>query len=440
MQRYILPVLVLFTGCNQYQLFRVAGHVQTSFSNDVDILFVVDNSPSMYNEAGALGLNFNTFIEDLVAPESGQSTVTLGDAVDNYSEYVTHLGLFLDYQLAITTTSADPEGLIDPGDAGTLTGAPSIVSPDTTDDVEGAFRSNLLCDTTWWPSPCVSDDQEDCISYDPNYVCGQDPGDEITWEYLDCVCGSNWEQPGSGSGTEEGLEAAFLALCRATPNPPAACYADSQTGTSFWYGDESSNLGLLREGATTVVVIVTDEGDTSRRMAQGEEDPETYLDLLDLFENRVIMVVIGPHYESDTGAFLCAGEATSWGARRYIEATEATGGFYNYIVDQDDSGECVTTDFAQHLEDLGDLINQLTNVFSLQTLPDPATIRVFVDGDEVAEAICTTTDGIETCGDGWSYDVSINAVAFHGSTVPDYNAEVRIYYLPMEELPRDLPF
>ncbi len=43
-------------------------------------------------------------------------------------------------------------------------------------------------------------------------------------------------------------------------------------------------------------------------------------------------------------------------------------------------------------------------------------------------------------GDGWTYETGENSVYFHGTTVPDYNADVRIYYRPVSDLPRSLPF
>jgi hypothetical protein len=47
-------------------------------------------------------------------------------------------------------------------------------------------------------------------------------------------------------------------------------------------------------GSTIVVVIVTDEGDNSRRIEEGEADPSVYLDLFGEFENPVKFAVIGP--------------------------------------------------------------------------------------------------------------------------------------------------
>lgn len=444
----LAPVLlVAIPGCNQYEVFRVAGYEQASYSNEADILFVVDNSASMYEEASSLGLNFNTFIDNLVDPESGsvQVTETLEDAVGNYVQYVTDRGRFLDYQLGITTTSADPgDSVVDPGEAGTLVGPPYIISEDRTGDVAEAFRENLLCDTTAWPGACEGDDDEDCIPYDPNFECGDDPGDQITWEYLECVCGSDWNPSNPGSGTEEGFEAVYMALCRAVENPPAGCYDEL---SPFEEGeDELTNEGLIRDGAATIVVIVTDEGDNSRRLSQGTEDPEDYLELFDEFDTRLTFVVVGPNYDPDERTFTCnSGGGTTWGTLRYQYAADRTGGFYNYI-ETEVGDECEQTDFSAHLEDLGDLLNNLLNIFPLQAVPDPDTLVVFVDDVEIAEAeadcdpeATEATSDTVAC-DGWLYDPSDNAVTFYGSAIPDYNAEVRIFYRPLSDMPRSLPF
>ena len=41
---------------------------------------------------------------------------------------------------------------------------------------------------------------------------------------------------------------------------------------------------------------------------------------------------------------------------------------------------------------------------------------------------------------GWTYEASQNAVVFWGTAVPDYNADVQIYYRPLDGQPRVLPF
>jgi hypothetical protein len=65
-----------------------------------------------------------------------------------------------------------------------------------------------------------------------------------------------------------------------------------------------------------------------------------------------------------------------------------------------------------------------------------------VDGEEVGASLVTTDEesGTTTTGDGWTYDSAQNAIVFWGKAIPDYNAEVRIYYRPLEGKPRELPF
>ncbi|MBN1337577.1 MAG: hypothetical protein JXB39_16610 [Deltaproteobacteria bacterium] len=442
----VLAFLATLAGCNSYEMFRVAGYEQATFANDADILFLVDNSPSMFNEAAALGLNFGEFVENLVDPTSGSGMASdgLADAVDNYIIYVGQRGRFLDYQLAVTTTSADPENeVIDPGEAGTLVGTPSVISESTTQDVILSFSQAVMCNATCWPGPCVGSIKDNCIPYDPTYVCGEDPQGLISWEYLSCVCGSGWTPPENcGSGLEEGLEAARMALCRAVPNPPEGCYT---TPTGFETSFEGSNAGLVRENSTIIVVIVTDEGDSSRLLRTGDEDPAPYLDIFDQFDNAITFAVVGPAFDVESGDFNCnSGNATPVGTKRYIRVVEETGGFYAPI-EQQMGGECVTTPFSNHLNTLGELLNSLLNAFQLQSIPDVDTILVFVDGVQIERSACVDHCEAEAVadpvwGDGWTYLPSQNAIVFHGESVPDYNADVRIYYQPVSELPRSLPF
>ncbi len=67
---------------------------------------------------------------------------------------------------------------------------------------------------------------------------------------------------------------------------------------------------------------------------------------------------------------------------------------------------------------------------------------VFVDNKFVARAVETINEDTGETGfeDGWSYLAAENAVQFHGEAIPDYNADVRIYYRSLEGMPRELPF
>ncbi|MFH1467292.1 MAG: hypothetical protein ABIO70_23110 [Pseudomonadota bacterium] len=459
---FVVLSAVLISGCNRYEYFSLAGYEQASFQNEADILFIVDNSASMYDEASSLGLNFNAFVQRLVDPQEGTgvSTEGLGDAVDNYVLYTTQRGRFIDYQLSITTTSADPRDdadgdgdVIEAGEVGTLTSVPAVINEEDTEDVAAAFTESILCDTTCWPGECTGSQTDNCIPYDPYYECGDDPGGQVSWDYLDCICGAGWQPKECGSGNEEGLESALLALCRAAEDPPAACF--DHTGSPFTQADVGTNAGFIRPESNIIVVIVTDEGDNSRLMAQGEDDPTPYLDLFEEFDNDITFAVVGPNYDPEDHSFDCnSGGGTSWGTRRYQLAAEATGGFFSSIeactapggsCTGDNASYCEASDFSVHLQDLGDLLNSLLNQFPLQSIPDPGTIIVYVDDVQVEQSPCVEnceidSEGEPIYGDGWTYETGENSVYFHGTKVPDYNADVRIYYRPVSDLPRSLPF
>lgn len=429
-----LPALLLVaSGCTDYDFFNVAGYEQTEFSNKADLLFVVDNSSSMADEATELALNFETFISGLAA--ATPATEDLSDAVDNYTSYVTDRGRVLDYQIGITTTTVDyatsgATSDADPGEAGRLLGDPTIISSDSS-DIANSFTQNLLCEATCWSSSALEDD--------PDYVCGDDPEGVISEEYLDCLCGADAWKDHCGAGTEEHFEAVLDALCRASVSAPELCW--DETVSPLTPDDALSTVGFLREDSTAVVVYVTDEGDTSRRMENGDEDPtDTYLSYFDEFDLQLRIVAIGPEEYQGEVYETCNSPATSWGTERLEIAAESTGGFYRPIHEIED-GACATSNFSQHLNDLGELLNSLLRVFQLQSIPDTDTIRVYVEGEEIPESDETTDeDGDTTYSDGWTYEPSENAVVFWGDAVPTYNEDVRIYYLPLEGKPRELPF
>lgn len=433
----LVAALLPASGCNRYELFNEAGYEQAKFSNEADILFVIDNSRSMSEETASLGLNFNVFIESLTSVETGAEQVTddLGDAVDNYIAYTQQRGRFLDYQLGITTTGVEyeaygPSAGIDPGEAGTLLGDPTVIAKGD-EGIADAFRENLLCNAAYWSTSNVPTDS--------TYECGSGTPDQISQEYLDCVCGfGEWEGK-SGSGDEEPLEAALMAMCRSVEEPPEACFDPLSP-----FEGEQTNAGFMRPDTTVVVVVVSDEGDNSRRMAQGEDDPQVYLDAFAMFERPVKFVEIGPNYDPETKNVKCPTiSVPTWSAERMVNITAETGGFYNAIAIEDATGECGPTDFAEHLEDLGALLNNLQTAFPLQSIPDVSTIRVWVDDEEITEAELiegSLGQPDAVFDNGWSYDSAQNAVVFWGDAIPDYNSDVAIYYRPLEGKPRELPF
>ncbi len=434
------------TGCNKYLLFNQAGYEQASFSNEADILFVIDNSASMAEETEALGLEFNSFINRLTSAEVDPATETLTNAVDNYLSYTQNRGRFLDYNLGIVTTSVafdgGTSGGVDPGEAGYLIGDPIAKGEG---DVAAAFREQLFCDTAYWGDTNVPTDdytQEDCDN-------GVQP-DLISQEYLDCICGfAEWEDTPQGSGNEEPLEAALMALCRASDDPPEACF---EPLSPFASTTSATNEGFLRDKGTTVIVMISDEGDNSRRMDTGVIDAtEAYLAPFADFGKPVKLVGITPAIEDEElgGGIICGADLSpappTWSIERIIDATAATGGFHENIIVQSADG-CAPSDFSKHLERLGDLLNNLLTSFQLQSIPDVTTIRVWVEGEEVDPADPNdaeeVAEGSDPYGPGWSYDPGNNAVVFWGSDddLPGFNEDVEIFYRPLSGTPRSLPF
>lgn len=453
-RRLLLLALPLLAGCNKYELFALAGYEQASFQNDADVIFVIDNSPSMEEEASALGLNFQLFIQALADPTAGGVvTENLSDAVDNYVSYTSVRGSVLDYQLAITTTTVDTTRgdatEMDPGEAGTLMG-PVITRG--SDQVVPDFLGQLLCETTNWNQTNLPDDDE-------SFECGQEAMPAfISEEYLDCLCGEDTWVSNQGGGTEQPLEAALLTMCRAVENPPEVCFhpyastdaTDSQGRNIGTFEDNhiGMNAGLLREGATTVIAIITDEGDNSSQfISNGEDDPSPYLDAFAQFDQTVRIAAIGPRIDTEgLQATACASGSSErdtvpyWSVRRLYTSALSTGGFYADITDGGDT-DCGVSDFSVHLDNLGSLLVNLVNAFELRSVPDPSTIRVFVDGEEIpgAERV-DDGEGDALYDNGWTYEAGQNAVVFWGTAVPDYNADVQIYYRPLDGQPRVLPF
>ncbi len=438
----------LASGCNRYALFNQAGYEQAAFSNNADILFVVDNSSSMSQEAGALGTSMDAFIERLTSTDGAVAvTETLTDAVGNYITYTQERGKFLDYKIGITTTTPDDNASdgMDPGEGGRLVGPP-ILKDDP--DVAAAFRETMLCDTTYWPSNTPRTNSGAITD------CSTTPEEGITQEFLDCVCGFDiWRETEEGTGTEEHLESALMALCRSVEDPPDTCY-DDYWGSIFPDVDPASepgqnyNEGFLRKDSTVVLVIVTDEGDSSRRIPQtGTENnlATEYIDAFSQFENNIKVVGIGPLYDPEVDQQPRCIEGAGFGGylvERIQNAAEETGGFYRSITEEDAGAGCVNSDFSEHLSELGVLLEDLDTAFQLQSVPDVSTIQVWLDGEEVPKAppIVNQATGVTTYEEGWSYDSAQNAVVFWGEWVPDYNADVEIFYRPLSDKPRDLPF
>lgn len=268
----------------------------------VDLLIVIDNSDSMQLHATELARAFDTL--DAALDDAG---------VTEWRAGITTSSVYFD-----DGATAD----IDPGEAGTLVGG-------TTVETTAALRQELVCRATCWDNNMPST---------PDYVCG-DEGDAVySEEYLDCMCGADVWRNNCGAGQEQPLEAAFLAMCRAVESPPEACYRfPSGAAAVFGEGDEKSNPGL--GGRDVVVVIVSDEGDSSLRTESGDPavpgDVEivvnAYTTLLAAFPDEIRVSVVGPGWDGADGSCLLG--AQEWGVERYLGLATNTGGVYEPLTD-----------------------------------------------------------------------------------------------------------
>lgn len=421
----MLPTLFVTTllGCNQYELFRIAGYQQESFNNKADILFVIDNSDSMLPVSQSMAVNFAGFINGIDASEQARSYEGLPDAVTNYVDYVQNRSSFVDYQFGITTTDAGTE-------RGELVG-PVVKRGE--DKVPERFIENLACEATCF-DPSVP------LPVEQGYQCGDPLGDFLTEQFMECACPGTYVG-NCGAADEEGIEAAFLAMCRAVPAPPEACFEDVDNGTEQFSAlldraDTLTNEGLLRDGSNTIVVIVSDEGDGSRRQYT-EDVPDNYLPLFEQFRRRITWVKVGPDVGPD-GHVRCPGTATDWGVIRYDYLAHVSNGRTIDIFDE----SCNVKDFEETLSELGELLTNLLTEFPLQSVPIPDTLVVLVDGQTVPVAAITGQDafGLDVWSDGWSYRADDNTVVFHGAATPNYDANVEVYYKPVDGMPRELPF
>jgi hypothetical protein len=431
--RLLVALAALATsGCNAYDYFRMTGAVQESFSGQADILFVIDNSPTMTDEAEALAVNFSSFIEAFADNTEAPVNPTLSENVERYVDFVIDPAGNLNYQLGITTTNA-------PEDFGELLGTPNFLKK-SDDNIARKFTSNLICDAA-----CIEDVPEGV-----SVSCDGSPGNCV-----DSLEGSR----------EEGIESVFMAMCRAVEDPPAACFQRwwedddiaggvlpepprNDTGgpaleareVDYFNEDHvGTNRGFIRSNSTVIPIIVTDEGDKSRRIPNGETRTDRYDELFALFPNRMAWAVIGPLQNGCNTA-----GASPWQIDRYRRLVEASNGVYIPINEpaENNPNACPNTDFGEALTRVGELLRALTDTFPLRALPVPETIVVTVDGEPVPESTPTFNEelGLTVYEDGWSYSVTNNSVVLHGDALPDFDEEVRVWYLPVGGIPRDLPF
>lgn len=190
-----------------------------------------------------------------------------------------------------------------------------------------------------------------------------------------------------GSGIEQGLQAAYLALS----DPLINTY----------------NAGFLRQDAALAVIFVSDETDQS---SNTQAFYENFLRNVKGFQNSSLFsasAVVGTQSPSCTGP---SGSAVY--APRYITTANNTGGVVESIC---------AANWGQTLANIGLNSFGLKRQFQLSSQPVPVTIAVVVDGSPVP----STTAGGQT---NWSYDMATNSIVFAAGAVPQANSTIEVTY------------
>lgn len=377
-----LLVLGQLLSCTRYDYLIEEVYEQVRYSNQVDILFVFDNSQSMHEEQQALAENSAQFVQSISAAALQAQAApkeTLSDAVTNYLFYLNNFSRFIDFRLAVTTTEVEVDPFAD---------AP--LNP----GVDGLFFS---------PFP-------DNPALEPYLTL---ESSDVVKRFSDELTGIPLTAAGS---QEKGLDAMRRALCLTLDDPSALTRADSVVDCSDLKPEEVGvNGSFLRDGVALVTIIISDEGDSSQAPVAD------YLDFLARMNLSASITAIAPTL-GDTVESSCNPESAPAAAiERYQDAADNSGGLILPVCG----------DFSQALDDITQLINTLLMRFRLRQVPQPGSLLVFVNGNPV----------LEDPENGWQFVPGTNALEFHGSAVPDYSARIEVYYRAVAAVdPRPLPF
>lgn len=166
------------------------------------------------------------------------------------------------------------------------------------------------------------------------------------------------------------------------------------------------NRGFRRPGAVLHVVVVSDDDDESETLL-GDDPASAFLDFLDAEETAFGGPVTFSAIAGDLPDGCTADGGRAQAATRYHEVATARGGVF---------GSICTADFSGLLASMAASAVVFPDTFPLQAEPEPASVRVTLDG--------TRQD------DGWGVAEAVPAVVFDEPPPPD--AEIRVSYVVRE--------
>ncbi len=300
----------------------------------VDILFVVDNSGSMGEEQASLTANFSSFIQ-------------FADAQA------------LDYRIAVVSTDMDG----DPFGAG---GCPNPGDPNRPSTLPQAACGYF------------ADGNETTANPDWRLVTpSEQPSPEAAFTAIA-------SQGTNGSGTEQGLAAAYAAL--------------SSPIITGW------NNGFLRQDAYLAIIFLSDEEDQSPNSVDFYAN---YFKSIKGFRNTNLFsasAIVG----DVPGGCPTAPDPGS----RYVAVANQTGGIFESIC---------TQSWADSLQNLGLSVFGYKSRFFLGNQPVPGTVEIYVDGVKIDRQAASGQVR-------WTYDANTNSVNFAPLAIPEPGSEIVVRY------------
>jgi hypothetical protein len=230
----------------------------------------------------------------------------------------------------------------------------------------------------------------------PPYVTSSDPTDLFAGHLIVGTSG-HWKEMGLEGGWM-GLNGSNVSSTEiACENKPNACPSNLWCIDGYCRGP---NWGFLRPDADLVVIIVSDEEDSSPNSVAWYV---TRFAALKAPQSGVGVKLHAIVYTLDG----CLGGKWGTPGTRYIQAVAAFDGHVASIC---------STDFEDEFEDIGAKTFGLKDQFYPSLPPDPETIVVRVNGS--------------TCTSGWVWNTNTSAVVFDadGSCFPPYDADIEIEY------------
>ena len=293
-------LLVQSLGCNSYDLLVYQRFLQASFSNRVDILWLVDNSQSMLDNQDNLRTNFACFINELSgvvdkdqpckvasdcptddagvyyacacgfceSPPDAGKLETISDALLLYEDFLGDPTKFLNYQMGITTTQSrpcadDPTAFAD-----------CIDSVGNTGRLRGL--GNTGNDTSHAPTFLTPDTEDLAADFSALVDVGIDGATEEygLWVVAETICASLDLQKDSDFDPTNGIDT-MLDCDHEDGEPYGDPWQDTDTLYDFCscfpqsiydYNIDGAGTRFMRDSSTLVVILVSDEGDYTPNM------------------------------------------------------------------------------------------------------------------------------------------------------------------------------